>query len=380
MPNFCTKHLTPFTFGGKCPKCLESEVKTQQYAKPTDLQGRWQDLTSTPAKLNQDQFGICGMASAVYLLLRHNKSKAQELFDATFADVVPRNGSRTFNTANHEPIDIPFRYLARRYRLMEEAKEKDAPNKANQWINDQAAKMQTNGVAQPKIDTWSSLMSTQPHIDQIKDAFRLSSTFFVDFCVSRGLGYVFKKVAKSRYEGEKREFNLEFSEPQPIKDYRNFTHNGNLALRTNNLAFILKEILGATNIHIASKQGSRQGSLPLAPEVKGVTSSTFDTASALGGSFQNRLNGGTTFALAAVYSDIVKQGTYVNKDSNKASNTSLAYNHWVVVNGFKERSSEVGLASTHAELNIWTWAEDFTVHVKKTELASYFNDVIFGTL
>src|SRR6202008_1696794 len=60
----------------------------------------------------------------------------------------------------------------------------------------------------------------------------VNTACFVDFCVSRGLGYVFKQVAKARYDGEKTEFNLEFSDPKAVRDYRTFTRYGNFALRT----------------------------------------------------------------------------------------------------------------------------------------------------
>jgi hypothetical protein len=388
MPNFCTKHLLPFTFGDKCPKCLESEVKAQPYAKETPLKNRWTALTAKPAELNQDQFGICGMASAVYLLLRHNQPKAQELFDATFADIIPQNNGKVFNTANHEPIEIPFRYLARRYRLMEEAKAKDAPNRAQQLIKDEVAKMQNKGVSQQDIANWTNGLD----LGKIEAALRLSGGFLVDFCVSRGLGYVFKEVAKSRYEGEKRQFNLEFSQPQPIKDYRNFTHNGNLALRTNNLAFILQDILGAVNIHVASRQGlpaKVKTPCPLAPEVKGVTCSTFKDTNELTAAFNARLVGNKDFAVAAVYSDIVDSAQngkgYEKHKSVGDKNDTLTYNHWIVINGFKDVTRAPTTYNKpnkpkHVELKIWTWAQDLVLHVREDKLPSYIQDVIFGKI
>src|ERR1700760_767661 len=80
---------------------------------------------------------------------------------------------------------------------------------------------------------------------------------------------------ESRYEGEKRQFNLEFSENTPM-NYKEVTHLGNFALRTNNLAFIFKEILGA-DVRIASKTGGKTN-VALAPAVGGVPTTNFSTA------------------------------------------------------------------------------------------------------
>jgi hypothetical protein len=73
------------------------------------------------------------MSSAFYLLLKHDKTRARELYEAAFADLFVAYKKRKFATAGgHAQISIPFRYLARRYRLMQEFKEQGAPAKADQ--------------------------------------------------------------------------------------------------------------------------------------------------------------------------------------------------------------------------------------------------------
>ena len=94
------------------------------------------------------------------------------------------------------------RYLARRYRLKEELKQAKAPVLAQKVIDDQAADYRTQGIAESDIAAWKQEVETK-HFDDLKNQFLMSNASFVDFCVSRRLGYVFKKVAKSRYEGEK---------------------------------------------------------------------------------------------------------------------------------------------------------------------------------
>jgi hypothetical protein len=216
-----------------------------------------------------------------------------------------------------------------------------------------------------------------PKYPALIKAFKVSEFYFVDFCVPRALGYVFKKVAKSRYEGEKRQFNPEFSENTPM-NYKEVTHLGNFALRTNNLAFVLKEIFGA-DVRIASKTGGKTD-VALAPAVAGVATTNFTTADDLLGEFQAHFPGKGKFAVAAVFGDLCKQGDHVSVDSPAGTKPTgrLAYNHWVVINGFSSSGAIKGCANKHANLQIWTWAKDYQVQVCEGHLLSYLQDVIFG--
>jgi hypothetical protein len=364
----CFKHALSYSFG-RCPKCLEEEVKGNSYAKLPKVGFRWSLLLSNPCSLNQDQFGICGMSSAFYLLLKHDKTRARELYEAAFADLFVAYKKRKFATAGgHAQISIPFRYLARRYRLMQEFKEQGAPAKADQIV--------TEHFAKESPDKEAAFRASAAYPAFIKKL-ELSDFYFVDFCVPRALGYVFKKVAKSRYEGEKRQFNLEFSENTPM-NYQEVTHLGNFALRTNNLAFIFKEILGA-DVRIVSKTGAKTN-VALAPAVGGVTTTNFSTADDLLGEFQAHFPGKGKFAVAAVFGDLCKQEDHVSIDSpaGTKAGSRLAYNHWVVINGFSASGAIAKCANKHANLQVWTWAKDYQLQVCEGHLLSYIQDVIFG--
>jgi hypothetical protein len=371
---YCTKHNLFYRFG-RCPKCLETEVKGKTYAAQASVDGRWQALQANPTALNQDQFGICGMSSVVYLLLNYKSTRAQELFEATFADLF-YNG-RQFSIAGHAPISIPFRYLARRYRLMEQSMEQEAPQKADQWVKNKAAYYLTQGYLQKDVTAWETDVRKPSKFVPIVQHFELSNLYFADFCVSRGLGYVFKTVAKSRYESEKKQFNLEFSETIPMY-YQEVTHLGNFALRTNNLAYILANIIGA-NVHIACKTGANT-TVKLAKDA-GVPTSTFTTGDDLLKKFKKHFTAPGKFAVAAVFGDICKQGDHVSNDSPAGTKPGLrlAYNHWVVIKNFS-KSGAIGTTCTknHADLQIWTWAKDYSIQVCEGNLPSYIQDVIFG--
>jgi hypothetical protein len=113
---------------GGCPKCaLEDRFRVQPYAQ--QLQGRWLALLAQPDLLDQDSFGVCGMTSAVYLLLKHNPERATQLYEATFADTVDRYRGKTFETAEHRYVEIKFMKLARKFQLRVERKAAEAPVK-----------------------------------------------------------------------------------------------------------------------------------------------------------------------------------------------------------------------------------------------------------
>jgi hypothetical protein len=141
------------------------------------IQGRWAQLTAQPDLIDQDKFGVCGTTTCVYLLLQHNPAKALELFEATFADIDPNLAGSVFQTAvGQNQIPIKFRYLARRFRLMERKKQAEAAIARPQAYNDAIAAGHSAGKA-----TLYSL-AVQANI-------LVRTTCFVDYCVSRGLGY-----------------------------------------------------------------------------------------------------------------------------------------------------------------------------------------------
>jgi hypothetical protein len=366
MPSFCKKHLVFYTFG-RCPKCLQAEVLARNYALITNIDGRWGYLRAHPESLNQDQFGICGTSSCVYLLLRHKPAKAIDLFFATFADIHPQFAGRVFTTAvGQVPVAIKFKYLARRYRLAEEKQILAAPI--------EGAAAQANAAAMPGVTAAAAAAWGA----KVAAATLVHTDCFVDYCLSRALGYVLKKTAKNRYDGEKAGFNMEF-DPGTF-DYRNITHFGNLALRTNNLAFILHDILGANNVHIVYKQGGPAAGVALAPPTAGVHQTAFTTVAQLQAEFNNRLAGPRSFAVAAVYGNLVKDGHVDVVSPGNVANPVLTYNHWIVINrlNLTPAGGVAGCPNSHADLRIWTWAKNYKTRVCSNHLLSYIQDVIFG--
>lgn len=316
---------------------------------------RYIQLRMRPDVINQDHFGVCGMTSIVYQLLRHAPERADELFAATFVKLASRPA---FQTNQHGARTIEFSQLARGY---------------------------------------------ENHPGAV-------AAYLVDFCLSRALGSLFKSTAAVRYAQEKAQFNAFFA---PLQDYRTFTRAGNLALRTHNLAHILHTIIGVQNLHITSNAAAAPAGGPaLAPAVAAAGVSTFNNAPTLYARIQAHLSaplvgalaGRSRVAFAAIFADLVPalpnplpnplplaagvqvpgmaHGTtldnvYVAPASinvASAGDGNLAYNHWVVIEGL-----ELTLGGM-AQLMIWTWGHTYRFDVDVAHLTSYIRDVVFCVL
>ena len=125
-------------------------------------------------------------------------------------------------------------------------------------------------------------------------------------------------------------------------------------------------------MHIASRAGGgAAGPAPvaLAPAVGGVTTSTFANITQLAAEFQNRLALPNSFALGAIYADIVKDA-HVPAPSGGGTNPNLAYNHWIVMNLFTRSAAGGvgGCAHAHADIGIWTWAHNYNARICEPQL------------
>lgn len=371
MNHFCIRHLR-FHRYKPCPKCALKKLRKRVRGDADDVAGnlirRYIGLRSRPRLLNQDAFGVCGMTSVVYVLFRRKPSVVDNLFSAIFVDI---KGKGKFNTATkgHHRIDLSS--LARGYERKDYKGEK-------------------HGSRRPR------------------------DAYLVDYLLSRGLGYLFKKTAINRYNNEKADFNVKFDYEQN-KDYKHVTRVGTLALRTSNVAFILRHIVGADNVHITrntTRAGPEPSWMRADPVPGNVQESVFDSAQALSNRFQQHfpLNNRDRFAIAAIFSDLLPRprtrnqalgGIYrqannvavpghpgianfndvdelrplfnpISAQSGRDNrDAGMEYNHWVVIEGFN-------LTPNVAQFLIWTWGKYYRVDVQRQYLLSYIKDVIFG--
>ena len=340
MAKYCWRHATWRKYG-ECPGCIKRKARKIVKGAPRvaghpsqwhPIAQRMRDLLAHPENLQQNPFGVCGMAAAVYALIQYTNvphHRAKDLFRATFAGFIPQFKGSEFPTP-HGPKSIDFEYIVRRY---------------------------------------------QQHLTMLVGA--PMPAHFVDFCICRGLGYLLKKMAPGRYEGDKAEFSKMFSTSNP-RDYRGLTRYGNLALRTNNLAFILIDILGATVNEIACK--NTPDAMPAqarAPAVASVANTTtFNDYAAL----RDRLIFNAApghFAIAAIFSDLQQTGIISNNSQGVpvGRDPNLKFTHWVVI----DQVNQVAIGGVdHLSMRVWSWGRYDTPIVAQGNLLSYIQDIIFG--
>jgi hypothetical protein len=342
-----------------CPSCAARKTKSAvkyEFGKfKATIDKRWNEILVDPGKLDQDCFGICGFSSCLYVLLKHtNQAKAIELYKATFANVIPAFGGKQFKPAEGAPQLINFEYLARKYYASE------------------------IGAG------WGT------------------TSFFVDYCVSRAIGYLLKKLDHARYDAEKTEFNKEWGFPSPNSvgspDYHAFTRAGNLAARSNNLAYVLAKILGAQGVCVWRKSGATADTL--APPVGGVSVKQFGTGDGFLQIMKDNAAIPRSFAIVSVLANTGPSGEFPGPapaaeihapsrgDSGK-SGAALKYNHWVVIESAQRIKANVSIGpqtslkpktcqDEHLKMKVWTWAEIFEPTVCKKNTLSYIQDVVTG--
>lgn len=191
----CAKHHVDFKHA--CSQCRIEEFTatagTNLFSQKS-LGKRRIELHQKPVLLNQDQFGICGMASAVYIMLRADPARFDELCDATFG-VFAGVKDATFETKKG-PAVIDLGNLAHFYKLM--------------------------------------LDDGGPDLH-----------FAIDFFVARALGQIMKQQNKALYSKQK-EFSKLFDAPLAPTP---MTKTGSLALQTEAIDYVITDILkGKTQI------------------------------------------------------------------------------------------------------------------------------------
>ena len=290
---------------------VASQPHSGSTALKAAVENRWTEiLGAQPAHkdLNQGYFGICGMAAALHVLLLKNAQRASELAAATFWDLWHdhvnmggQNGLERFHTAHCGDHHIDLPYLLRRHGQM--------------WKNHPAEQ----GV-------------------------RLKREHFTDFCVSRALGYLLKVTRPDRYHQEKCDFNRFFGDEDGHEMGRkHVTREGTLALRTDTVAFIVRDLLGANVAEIAYNAQLRR-----TPHhwLDGVTRNYKNDAKALVEEISDQLSW-DKFVIASIDAD------YLDRPAPSRPLPGIPYNHWVVIEACHRSGPDKN------QLTIWSWGNPF---------------------
>lgn len=310
-----------------CPRCHLKRIANGGHNTNLKMQitHRWSDITRAK-DVNQGAFGICGMAASLRALLLQRPQRASDLAAATFWDlwqqdpVIPGHpGIKEFPTANCGMHHIDLPYLLRRHAQM--------------WHHPDP--------------------NAQFPVPQ----------YFTDFCVSRALGYLLKVTSPDRYDSEKCDFNQYFADPQTVAGRKGFTRAGNLALRTDTLAYILRDLLGA-DVQIAHNNvdvhQTRQFWL------NDVERKRIKTPQQLIDGISRELRQGN-FVIAAIDAHLI--------DAAPAHPEGLPFNHWVLI----EHASRTQGPVYRSDLKIWSWGEAHDYKGKDDdELMDGIYDLVVG--
>lgn len=324
-----------------CGPCIKSRIVQHRGGNVNwwshNVRGRMEKLIvqrGTP--LNQSAFGVCGFACALYVLLRQRSCRAMPLFEATFADLFPAFQYPRFKTACHGPKDIHFVDVI--------------------------------------MGRWRNVTTAVGH-----DA-------FVDFCLCQALANLLKQIDPAKYNREKDEFSALFVDPsQGWSTADEILAQGNFALRTYTLTFIMENILGA-KINKIMRQGGRNAWVDKSMTVSGLRRTTiFTTPEQLVQELTNKIAAGN-FVLLAIWADMMGGLAYqdpagytvTRKSEDRRNDTGgLPFGHWVVVNACRQIT--VG-TDKKAVLTVWTWGGEGTVTISFKHILSYVQDAILGTL
>ncbi len=313
----------------RCPVCVAMEARAiKTFAQKRDVLARYNLLKAHPRLLNQDRFGVCGTTSIIYMLLSQGKrAKVDQLFMATFSDVLTPTRTVYFQTPLGYLIPISLRYLSRKFQRMID---KYVYTTSRTWV----AKAPT---AAPGAN----------------------SAYFVDYCLSRALGYLLWKQDSVRYYSEKFNFNIEFSHAGEL---RNWSRVGNLALRTNTVAYIIKHIIGATSVNVyrfSDKTNYNRGRM--ASKAPQTTVTEVSSVNDMLAQCSDRL-GANCWAITGIFAELL--GCSAN------TNNHLIYDHWVVV-------QECTVTGGTVRLKIWSWGRYYVKTITKVQFKKYIQDMVF---
>lgn len=229
-------------------------------------------LTAHPTKINQDYFGVCGMTSILYGLRKARPHRFEDLCVAAFCGT-------PFRLPNKEEVTIDLGNLLKYF-------------KGGTGLN--------------------------------KDS------YFVDYMASRALGQIMKTKNRPLYNKQKKEFNVHFDETTMVpslKDYKNFTKEGNLALQTEALDWILSHVIGTTSCE----------------SFEDLTAETFPA-------FVAKVAVAKSFNVAGICIDLVQSAKHSHPSAGP-STAGSPYDHWIVI-------EKIATKGTDYEITYWTWAQE----------------------
>jgi hypothetical protein len=298
-------------------------------------------------KFDQGGYGVCGLACALYVLLKHDMPSARELFEATFHGYCKGLTAKKFKGADINLSDIPA--FAKADDLYFDPK---APN-------------------------------------------------LVDTTMARVLGSLLKKKAPDRYQSEQ---GMKWDHVVRMSETENWKM-GNVPLRTNTLAYVLESILGFSVSTIAFRDDctpadkERYMGPPLAINITyapyktlqeffdlyrlhaaystsyvfaGLKALEFVTSTDFGDNEDSQLADYSPDKQDKQNPEALKRMNTLTDTTRRCGNDP--YDHWVVV------EKVVASPGNKVTLTLWTWGRQLSLRLSEASFLHTVHDVIFGEI
>ncbi len=355
------------TWQSCCPKCHLRTIGGHNSDLKAHIQARWAQILRDK-DVNQGPWGICGMAASLHVLLCHKPDRASTLAAATFydfwKDVIPGyTNQKEFPTANRGKQHIDLPYIIRRHAQM--------------WHEPVTPVAPLVGVARAVAAAAHAPVAVAPAAAPAPAAVpapvaQLRDLYFTDFCVSRALGYLLRQTAPMMYDYEKEKFSKKWETPSDSR--QKMTRGGSLALETDTVAYILRDLLGAKvkivhrikNESGVTTDAKRTFFLPGVERLK-IDKIAGDRAAGTKGGMIDGIaeHVRSGFVIAAIDHTLI--------DSSSPMTAGLNYDHWVVI----KSANRIGANSNR--LNIWSWGEAKDFDRNDADLMSKIYDLVVGT-
>ncbi len=295
-------------------------------------------LIGNPALVDQDQFGICGMAACTHLMLAYDPLRFADLLQAVF------------NNEEFEGINlgmkggVPASLLEHR-------------------LEQYARKMEANPLAVGKFDT-AALQKKEDEYALKGKGVRSQDTK-LDFLVARSLGKLLKKVEKPLYDGAK-DLSKKFAPKMGIAP-DDILKRGDLALTGEAVQFILREI-----VQVPSLVAHDQSKLTSWAVINTTIDNWFSAnkgrephivAAVNVGVYQDKKHPVTGASIPVEGFDWLKgikppDGVFRNRLGKPD------FDHWVLITGPVKQKVH-GKWGAIYEIPVWSWGEHYTAVLKQ---------------
>jgi len=308
---------------------------------------RAKKLIEDPSLVNQDEFGICGMAASTHILLAYDPLRFVELLRAVF------------NNEEFEGIAVA-----------------DSSKKAGDLLEHRLEQYWRKAYRLPRDQalTTGQVLDLEKRYQEAKGIDRAEDRK-LDFLVCRSLGKLLKKTNVPLYTGTK-DFSKKFAPGLGVLDSQ-ILKAGDLALTGEAVDFMLKEIVQVPVVvsHDSSK-------LTSGDVIFNTVNGWFSTHTGREPLIVAAVNRGLYKDLhprtgaqekGTAYQDLdgwLTKGVAPNQAFVPRGPNEPDYDHWILITG-PMKSMATSTTGLQYEIPVWTWGKYYTARLRQAHMDGY---------